>query len=45
MAVDGYKTTAECHVKRDFGSSVGETATGIWQAWWGKGRRGGVGIC
>ena len=27
------------HDKRYFSSSVGAAATGIWQAWWGRGKR------
>ena len=40
VATGGCRTTAEDHAKRDFESSVGAAGTGIWQAWWGRGRRG-----
>ena len=40
----GLRTTAESHVKRDFGRRVGAAATGIWQAWSGRARRGGVSL-
>ena len=34
----------ERHVERGFCGSVAAAEMGIWQAWWGQGRRGGVGL-
>ena len=36
--------TTEGRVKRDFSRSEGAVAMGIWQAWWGRWRGGGVRI-
>ena len=44
VATYGCRTTAEDHAKRDFVSSVGAAVTEIYQAWWGRGRRGRVGL-
>ena len=35
QATCGCRTTAESHVKRYFGGSVGAVTTGIRQGWWG----------
>ena len=37
-------TASEDHTKRNFGSSVGAAAKGIWKAWWGRGKIGIVGL-
>ena len=44
VATGGSGEAAEVHVIRYFGLSEGEVATGIWQAWRGRGRRGGVSL-
>ena len=44
VATGGCRKKAEYHAKTDFDISVGAAATGIWQAWWGRGRRGIVGL-
>ena len=43
VATGGCVTIYDSHVKRYFGGRMGEAATGIWQLWWGRGRR--VGVC